>query len=98
MPQAIEHAPLADLPSGDPPRAIEGYVRRFLQYEDGPNPAARLALGAFCGKRHAPADVVDVAGDLVRAHLAPAFGTLLTVYAEGESIVYRRPTVLALAA
>lgn len=91
MHQSIEHAPLADLPTGEPLRAIEGYVRHYLKCEDGPNPSVRLALSAFRGTRHAADVIINVAGDLARAYLAPACGTSLLVYTEDDSIVYRRP-------
>ena len=102
MHQPIEHAPLADPLADEPPRAIEGYVRRHLKHKGGSSPSVRLALGAFRGMQHAPDAIIDLAGDLARAYLAPLRGTSLLVYAEGDNIVYRRlpatKAALALAA
>lgn len=92
MHQPIKPVFLTSLPSGEPPRAIEGYVQRYLERDDLRR-SMRLSLAVFQDTKHAPDAVINVAGDLARAHLAPVRGTLLLVYTEGGAIVYEHPPV-----
>ncbi|MGI9175440.1 MAG: hypothetical protein ACR2GR_09010 [Rhodothermales bacterium] len=81
------------LPDGEPCRAIEGYVKRYLKRTNLPARSMRLSLQVFESTRHAPDGLINTAGDLARAYLEPARGTLLVVYTEGNHLVYERPAV-----
>ena len=81
------------LPTGEPLRAIEAYVKRYLKQTNLPVRSMRLSLEVFNSTRHTPDAIINVAGDLARGYLEPARGTLLAVHTEGDHLVYECPAV-----
>ena len=90
MQQPATHPLPPHLPTGEPLRAIEAYVKRYLKQTKLPVRSMRLSLKVFESTRYTPDDLINVAGDLARGYLEPARGTLLAVHTEGDDLVYER--------
>ena len=93
MQKPTEHSLPLHLPTGEPLRAIEGYVKRYLKQTNLPTRSMRLSLKVFESARHTPDAIINMVGDLARGYLEPARGTLLAVHTEGDHLVYERPAV-----